>query len=73
MRLDDILIEGAGDTKTIVRLITSGKVQIPRDPETQMPTLGTPEAWKDFFEGEHDYGVDLDGVDWDYIHGEFYV
>lgn len=71
MKLVDI-VESAGDTEAIKRLILSGAVRIPLDPETEMPAPSYPEAWKEFFEGEHDYGVNLDEVDWDLIHGEFY-
>jgi hypothetical protein len=73
MKLADLLNEGAGDTETIRRLIMSGQIRIPVDPESGMPTPSYPDAWKDFFEGEKDYGVNLDGVDWESIHGEFYV
>ena len=73
MKLTDLINESAGDTETIRRLILSGKVRIPLDPETEMPMPSYPEGWKEFFEGAKDYGVDLDAVDWDYIHGEFYV
>ena len=73
MKLSDILVEGLGDTETIRRLITSGQIRIPSNPETGMPTPSSPEAWKEFFEGEHEQGVDFGAVDWDAIHEEFYV
>lgn len=73
MKLSDILVESADDTDTIFRLITNGTVDIPRDPETGMPSLSTPMDWKDFFEGENDYGVDLNAVDWGLVHRDFYV
>lgn len=73
MRLNEILNESENDTDVIRRLIQSGRVRIPLDSETDMPVPSYPEAWKDFFEGEKDYGANLDAVDWEPIHREFYV
>ena len=75
MKIADILFEAreSTDTDIIVRLISTGVVKIPLNPETQMPVPSHPAAWKDFFEGEDDYGVNLDAVDWGRIHRDFYA
>lgn len=74
MKISDLFESNiSDDTQAIMRLITNGMVKIPLDPETQMPQPSHPTAWKEFFEGERDYGVNLNAVDWGLIHRDFYV
>lgn len=65
------LIKETDETQKVINLLKSNKIKIPLNKD-QHPVPSYPEAWKEWLEGEADYGIDFDAVNWEKIHREFY-